>query len=138
MTDPPEHFIVSANNRPAPAGYLHLIGLEFPELYRAQRIRDLLTADSSPRKFTSDDFARFQADTLSLHARALPPLLLPRAHPARSRSPGARGRAALEPGRARRARPRRSSRPGLQLAPAFVGDRLRPDASRTIRGVSAS
>ena len=35
--DPPEHFIVTANNRPMPADYPHLIALEYPEPYRAQR-----------------------------------------------------------------------------------------------------
>ena len=40
--DPPSHFIVTANNRPAPDGYPHLLGLDWAEPYRAQRIIDLL------------------------------------------------------------------------------------------------
>jgi penicillin G amidase len=86
--DPPGHVIVTANHRPAPPEYRHLLGLEWPEPYRAQRIVDLLRGiqhegDSrgSKRKFTPDDFARIQADTLSLHAKTLLPLLLSRAHP---------------------------------------------------------
>jgi penicillin amidase len=86
--DPPQHFIVTANNRPAPAGYRHLLGLEWVEPYRAQRVVDLLRQSGGARghgeraqKLTSDDFARMQADTVSLHARALLPLLLAHAHP---------------------------------------------------------
>jgi penicillin amidase len=73
LYDPPDHFIVTANHRPAPSSYPYLLGLEWPEPYRAQRILDLLRAKSA---FTADDFARIQADTMSLHARTLLPLLL--------------------------------------------------------------
>jgi penicillin amidase len=75
--DPPEHFIVTANNRPAPATYPHLIGLEWTEPYRAQRITELLRRKA---KLTPDDFAAIQADTFSLHADALLPLLLEHVH----------------------------------------------------------
>jgi penicillin amidase len=71
--DPPDHAIVTANHRPAPASYAHLIGLEFPEPYRAARLNDLLRID---RKLSVEDFRQFQADTLSPHARMLLPLLL--------------------------------------------------------------
>ena len=71
--DPPEHFIVTANNRPAPSTYPHLIGLEWTEPFRAQRITDLLRRKA---KLTADDFAAIQADTFSLHADTLLPLLL--------------------------------------------------------------
>jgi penicillin G amidase len=71
--DPPDHFIVTANNRPMPADYPHLIALEYPEPYRAQRVTDLI---AQKRHFTVGDFADMQADTLSLHAQALLPLLL--------------------------------------------------------------
>ena len=77
--DPPEHFIVTANHRPAGPGYPHLLGLEWPEPYRAQRVTDLIRA--AGRKLTTDDFARIQADTVSLHATALLPVLLAHAHP---------------------------------------------------------
>ncbi len=76
--DPPEHFIVTANNRPAPASYPHLLTIDFPEPYRAQRITDLLRHTPT---LTPDDFARIQADTVSLHARALLPTLLAHARP---------------------------------------------------------
>ncbi len=76
--DPPEHFIVTANNRPAPSGYPHQLGHEWPEPYRAQRITDLLR---DRHDLTPDDFAGIQADTLSLHADVLLPILRARARP---------------------------------------------------------
>jgi penicillin amidase len=79
LFDPPEHFIVTANHRPAPPDYPYLLGLEWPEPYRAQRVIDLIHDES---RFAPDDFARMQADTYSLHARALLPLLLQHARPA--------------------------------------------------------
>ena len=78
--DPPEHFIVTANNRPAPATYTHNLGLEWTEPYRAQRIVDLIRSvrlqPDHSTGLTPDDFARIQADTVSLHATALLPILL--------------------------------------------------------------
>jgi penicillin amidase len=89
LYDPPDHMIVTANHRPAPASYRHHLGLDWPEPYRAQRIWDLLRTGGAAWAgkaggaggFTPDDFARFQADTLSLHAKALVPVLLAHAHP---------------------------------------------------------
>jgi penicillin G amidase len=80
LYDPPGHAIVTANHRPAPPSYRYQLGLEWPEPYRAQRVWDLLTTARSGR-FTPDDFARMQADTLSLNAKALIPVLLEHAHP---------------------------------------------------------
>jgi penicillin amidase len=73
--DPPEHMIVTANDRPAPADYPHLVGVEWTEPFRARRITDLLRAKTG---LTPDDFAAIQADRLSLHADSLLPLLLSR------------------------------------------------------------
>ena len=73
LYDPPNHFIVTANHRPAPAAYPYNLGLEWTEPYRAERIVELLRSKSH---LTADDFARFQADTRSLHAAALLPVLL--------------------------------------------------------------
>ena len=36
--DPPEHLIVTANQRPVPPPYPHLITVDYPEPYRAQRL----------------------------------------------------------------------------------------------------
>jgi len=73
LYDPPTHYIVTANHRPEPADYPHLLGLEWVEPYRAQRIVDLLAGRSNLKP---QDFAAIQADTLSLHAKALLPVLL--------------------------------------------------------------
>jgi penicillin amidase len=78
LYDPPEHLIVTANHRPEPPSYPHHLGLEWPEPYRAQRIHDLLRGNT---RLTPDDFARIQADTMSLHATTLLPILLAHAHP---------------------------------------------------------
>jgi penicillin amidase len=76
--DPPDHRIVTANDRPAPASYPYLLGLEWVEPYRAQRILDVLGGRTG---LTPDAFAHIQADTVSLHARALLPILLAHARP---------------------------------------------------------
>ena len=76
--DPPGHFIVTANHRPMPADYPHHIALEYPNPYRAQRITDRLREGT---RLSVDDFRDIQADTLSLHAKALVPLLLQHARP---------------------------------------------------------
>jgi penicillin amidase len=78
LFDPPEHFIVSANNRPMSNGYPFLLGTDWPEPYRAARIIELLR---NRRDLTPDDFAAIQRDTLSLHARQLSPLMLEHAQP---------------------------------------------------------
>jgi len=78
LYDPPDHFIVTANHRPAPPAYPYVLGFEWPEPYRAQRVLDLLRGKA---RLTPDDFARMQADTISLHAKALLPILLTRTHP---------------------------------------------------------
>ena len=77
--DPPEHFIVTANNRPAPPTYPRVLGGEWTDPYRAQRIVDLLT---QKLKLTPDDFDfhRHSGDrhAFALHAKSLLPLLLVR------------------------------------------------------------
>lgn len=78
LFDPPNHFIVTANNKPTPPGDPHLIGVDFPDPYRAQRISELLQGRS---KLRPDDFRNIQADTHSLHAEALLPLLIQHARP---------------------------------------------------------
>jgi penicillin amidase len=75
--DPPEHFVVSANEKLTPASYPHPIHGVFTDPYRAQRIVDRLR---QTQKLTPDDFASIQADTYSLHAKQLVPILLERVH----------------------------------------------------------
>jgi penicillin amidase len=76
--DPPGHVIVTANQRPMPASYPYLVGLDWPESYRAQRIANLL---DDRTKLNPDDFATIQRDTFSLHAQTILPLLLSLARP---------------------------------------------------------
>lgn len=76
--DPPSHVIVTANHRPVPADDPHFLSIEFHQPFRAQRITDLL---AQRRPLTPDVFRDIQADTLSLHARSLLPLLLRRVRP---------------------------------------------------------
>ena len=75
--DPPSHFIVTANHRPMPADYPHFLSLEYHQPFRAQRITDLI---QQKRPSTPDGFRDIQADTLSLHAQSLLPLLLRHVH----------------------------------------------------------
>jgi penicillin amidase len=81
LYDPPGHVIVTANNRPAPADYPHLLGVEWAEPYRAMRILERLHEKTALKPA---DFADIQADTVSLHARALLPVLLDRVVPQRA------------------------------------------------------
>jgi penicillin amidase len=78
LYDPPGHLIVTANNRPGPADYPHLLGVEWTEPYRAQRILDRLRR---PEKLKPADFSSIQADTVSLSARSVLPVLLSHAVP---------------------------------------------------------
>ena len=131
--DPPEHFIVTANHRPAPSTYAYNLGVEWTEPYRAQRITDLLAGSTGPdlqatRRFAPDDFARMQADTVSLHAKALWPVLL-----THTRTVGPGEQPALDVLRAWNFNATGDSAATaifqawfLQLAPALVGDKLGP------------
>ena len=137
--DPPEHFIVTANHRPEPPSYRYNLGLEWTQPYRAQRITDLIAGSAAPglhARFTSDDFARIQADTVSLHAKALLPVLLSRASLVDSRD-----KAALD-----RLRQWNFDATGdsaaaalfqawfLRLAPALAGDDLGEAATELYQG----
>jgi Protein related to penicillin acylase len=63
--DPPEGFIVTANQRLAGKSYPYHLTNEWPAPYRARRIYDLL--QSNP-KLTPNDFQNIQADTYSIPA----------------------------------------------------------------------
>jgi len=133
LFDPPDHFIVTANNRPEPPSYKYDLGLEWTEPYRAQRIVDRL---SEKRQFVPDDFARIQADTLSLHAKTLLPILL-----ARSGRVTSYDAAALELLKRWNFDATRDSAATavfqawfLQLAPAIVGDELGRTVTEAYQG----
>ena len=92
--DPPGHAIVTANQRPMPADYRYLLGVDWPQPYRAQRISDLLRAST---RLTPETFSTMQADRLSLHAQTVLPVLLERAQPeVAGRSAGGRPAATME------------------------------------------
>ena len=139
LFDPPEHVIVTANHRPEPPAYRYNLGVDWTEPYRARRIHDLLSAgmrESAGRRFTPNDFARIQADTLSLHAQALVPLLL-----SHTRSIDPVDRPAVD-----RLRQWNFDATGdsvaaalfqawfLRLTPVLVGDTLEPAASELYQG----
>jgi penicillin amidase len=134
--DPPERFIVTANHRPAAPAGSPFIGLEFPEPYRASRIIDLLRRQRARGKLVPEDFRAIQADTLSLHAQALVPVLMPHADPATPES-----RTALATLRDWDFDARGDSGAAaifeawfLQLAPALAGDELGAAVLRSYQG----
>jgi len=73
VLDPPTHFVATANNQVVPDSYPYLLTHDWSAPYRAMRITEQLTAKS---KLSADDFRDIQADTLSLPAKQLIPLIL--------------------------------------------------------------
>jgi penicillin G amidase len=71
--NPPEHYIVTANNRVVDDTYPYYITHEWLNGYRAQRIRDLLT---SKDKLAISDMATIQADQYALPAEEIVPYML--------------------------------------------------------------
>ena len=76
--DPPEHAIVTANQRPMPAGYPYLLGVDWPEPYRAQRVTDLLGRTRTSRPTRS---RRCRPTGCRCTRKRVLPVLLERAHP---------------------------------------------------------
>jgi penicillin amidase len=70
--NPPEHFLVTANHKILPPGYLHEISYEWAAPYRHLRLLEYLRG--KPR-FDLDDFERMQYDQISIPARKLAQLL---------------------------------------------------------------
>lgn len=75
IEDPPEGFVVNANNKPVGRDYPYLLSVSWPEGYRAARIVEMLTGNHAA---TPADMAALQMDETSLMARELLPLLLAR------------------------------------------------------------
>lgn len=71
--NPPDHLIISANNRPAPPDYPYLLGTSWEKPYRAERILQLLDTRS---RLSAADMQDIQTDTVSLEALTLVPKLL--------------------------------------------------------------
>lgn len=73
LTNPAQHYIVTANNRVVDDSYPYYITHEWLNGYRAQRIRDLLTTKG---KLSLSDMASIQADQYSLPAVQIVPHIL--------------------------------------------------------------
>jgi len=73
ITNPPQHFIVTANNRVVDDAYPHYITHEWLNGYRATRIRDLLL---SKGKLALSDMAAIQADQYAIPAEEIVPQMM--------------------------------------------------------------
>ncbi|MBI2846227.1 MAG: penicillin acylase family protein, partial [Chloroflexi bacterium] len=71
--NPPQHFIVAANNRVIGDDYPYPIAFDWDPGFRAKRITDLLSGQD---QFSLADFQRMQADDYFLPAATLLPYLL--------------------------------------------------------------
>lgn len=71
--NPPDGYVVTANNRVTSDDYPYFITHDWAEPFRAQRIVELLTAKTG---LTADDYAAIQGDQHSAQAQALLPRLL--------------------------------------------------------------
>lgn len=85
--NPPQGYIVTANNQVAPSDFPYLIGTNFASPYRAARVLEMI---GTKRTYTPGDMATMQADVLAVHARNLLPILL------ETQPTNARGERALE------------------------------------------
>lgn len=70
--NPPQHYIVTANNNILPQGYEHQLAFYWASPERYQRIVEVL---GKSEKFGMNDFERLQQDTVSLVARDFAALL---------------------------------------------------------------
>jgi penicillin amidase len=76
--NPPEGYIITANNRPYDLSYPYFLGRGWLNPYRADRINELI---ASKDKLSLEDFAAMQGDTVSNLARQITPELLSLATP---------------------------------------------------------
>lgn len=70
--DPSAGFLATANNRIHDEDYPHLIGLDWTPPSRIRRIAEILGAEG---RHTPENFAAMQADTVSIPARTMAPVL---------------------------------------------------------------
>jgi len=73
LADPPHGWIRTANNRNAPPDFPYPLSGTWREGLRARRIRQMLEGQE---RFSAEDFARMQMDTLSLRAVEATPRLV--------------------------------------------------------------
>ena len=71
--NPPQHFLVSNNQRPAGPDYSHYLGWKWYGAYRSRRINELLK--SNP-KITFEQMQNFQCDNVSTQALSFLPYIL--------------------------------------------------------------
>jgi penicillin amidase len=71
--NPPQHYLASANQRPAPVDYPYYLGYEWDPGYRARRINQLL---STRETVTPRMMMEFQADTYDAAAASMLPAML--------------------------------------------------------------
>lgn len=73
VVNPPEGFVVSANEEPRMEGYAHFLGASWASPYRAQRITERLRGAT---RMTAQRMQEIQTDVVNLHTRSLLPVLL--------------------------------------------------------------
>jgi penicillin amidase len=71
--NPTQHFLASANGRPAPVGYPYYLGWMWDPSYRTRRIHELL---STHGHITVEDMESFQMDAHDVAAEAFVPVLV--------------------------------------------------------------
>lgn len=71
--NPSQHYLASANQRPAPAEYPYYLGYEWDPGYRARRINQLL---STHEKVSAQRMMEFQTDTYDSAAASMLPAML--------------------------------------------------------------
>lgn len=71
--NPPEGYVVTANNAVVGPDYPALLSLEWDRGYRAQRIVDMINAQRGP--FSREVIAQMQGDNMNLSAQAIVPFL---------------------------------------------------------------
>jgi penicillin amidase len=82
--NPPEGYIVTANNKVTGDDYPYPISNSYAAPYRATRIIEMLNTGTK-RKYSPADMAAMQGDVLAVHARKIMPILL-QTQPADERS----------------------------------------------------
>ncbi len=70
--NPPQGYVVTANNKVTPKAYPYTITVDWADPYRARRITELITAKP---KLDVEDMARIQADEVSLLFRDFRPVI---------------------------------------------------------------
>jgi len=71
--NPPQHYVASANGRPAAVGYPHYLGWMWDASYRTRRIHELLRTHDH---ITSGQMEQFQMDAHDVAAEAFVPVLV--------------------------------------------------------------